>query len=98
HHSLHSFPNTTLFRSLRGFSYTAKMSSIRRMYSSSSSATHHIFFPPRLQVVAFQQDPNRFSPHPRNQFALHHFFGKKCGAWRNRSEEHTSELQSRFDL
>src|SRR5260370_28175528 len=54
------------------------MSSMRRIYSSSSSATHHIFFPPRLQVGAFQQDPNGFSPHPRNQFAFHHFFGQQA--------------------
>jgi H+-transporting ATPase len=31
---------------------------MRAMYSSSNSATHHIFFPPRLQVVAFQQHPD----------------------------------------
>src|SRR6266581_2461580 len=69
---------TTGSRSLRGFSYTAKMSSIRRMYSSSSSATHHIFFPPRLQVVAFQQNPNRLPSHARHQFAFHHFFGQQA--------------------
>src|SRR6266581_4922842 len=73
-----SSTQTTGSRSLRGFSYTAKMSSIRRMYSSSSSATHHIFFPPRLQVVAFQQNPNRFPSHSRNQFAFYHFFGQQA--------------------
>src|SRR6266496_1028222 len=54
------------------------MSSMRRMYSSSSSATHHIFFPPRLQVVAFQQNPNRLPSHARHQFAFHHFFGQQA--------------------
>ncbi len=44
---------------------------MRAMYSSSNSATHHIFFPPRLQVVAFQQDPDGFSPDPWYQLAAH---------------------------
>src|ERR1035438_8341729 len=44
---------------------------MRAMYSSSSSATHHIFFPPRFQVVAFEQDSYRLSSHPRHQPALH---------------------------
>src|SRR6201998_2168709 len=73
-----SSTQTTGSRSLSGFSYTAKMSSMRRMYSSSSSATHPIFFPPRLQVVVFQQDPNRFPSHSRNQFAFHHFFAQQA--------------------
>ena len=47
------------------------------MYSWSNFATHHIFFPPRFQVVAFQQHPNGFSPHPRNQFAPNRFFGQQ---------------------
>jgi hypothetical protein len=51
---------------------------MRAMYSSSSFATHHIFFPPRLQVVAFQQDPDRLSPHPRHQFAPDGFFGQQA--------------------
>src|ERR1700691_4519380 len=29
------------------------------MYSLSNFLTHHIFFPPRLKVVAFQQQPHR---------------------------------------
>ena len=73
-----SSTQTTGSRSLSGFSYTAKMSSMRRIYSSSSSATHHIFFPPRLQVVAFEQDPDRFPSHPRHQFAFHHFFRQQA--------------------
>ena len=32
--------------------------SIRAMYSGVSSAMHHIFFPPRLEVVALQQNPD----------------------------------------
>ena len=47
------------------------------MYSWSNFATHHIFFPPRLQVVAFQQHPNGFSAHSRNQFAFDHLFGQQ---------------------
>src|SRR5208282_3736676 len=37
------------------------------MYSGVRSATHPIFFPPRLQVVAFQKDPDRFSTYARDQ-------------------------------
>jgi hypothetical protein len=40
------------------------------MYSLSNSATHHIFFPPRLQFVALQQDPDCLSSHIGDQFAL----------------------------
>ena len=36
------------------------------------------FFPPRFQVVAFQQDPNRFPSHSRNQFAFRHFLGQQA--------------------
>src|SRR5712691_1540539 len=45
------------------------------MYSSSSSATHHIFFPPRLQVVAFEQDANCLPAHLRDQLSLDRLFG-----------------------
>jgi hypothetical protein len=65
--------HTTGSRTDSGFSYTAYTSSMRAMYSSSSSATHHIFFPPRLWVVAFEQDSDRFSSHPRHQLALYCF-------------------------
>ena len=47
------------------------------MYSWSNFATHHIFFPPRLQVVAFQQDPNGLSANSRNQFAFDNLFGQQ---------------------
>src|SRR6516164_6786047 len=40
------------------------------MYSSSSSATHHIFFPPRLEVVVQKQDPDRLSADAGDQFAF----------------------------
>src|SRR5262244_4454916 len=43
------------------------------IYSSSRSATTHIFFPPRLQIVAQQENPNGFPSYPRNQFALNGF-------------------------
>src|SRR5688572_12617653 len=48
------------------------------MYSWSSSATHHIFFPPRLEVVAFEQDPDCLSAHAGNQFALDRFLGDQA--------------------
>ena len=68
---------TTGARSQRGFSYIPSTSSIRTMYSSSSSPTHHIFFPPWLQVMAFQQNPDGFSPYPWNQFAFDYFFSHR---------------------
>src|SRR5271157_394938 len=43
------------------------------MYSSSRSATHHIFFPPRLEVVVEQQNPNRLPSYLWHQFTLHRF-------------------------
>src|SRR5450759_507121 len=46
------------------------VSSIFSMYSGVSSATHHIFFPPRLQLVAVQQNPDCLSAHLGHQFAL----------------------------
>src|SRR5664280_2949677 len=63
-------------RSQRGFSYSPSTSSMRAMYSSSNSATHHIFSPPRLPVVAFQQNPDGFSPYSWYQLAFDHFFGQ----------------------
>jgi hypothetical protein len=48
------------------------------MYSSSNSATHHIFFPPRLQVVAFQQHPDGLSPNARHQLAFDRLFGQQA--------------------
>ena len=50
---------------------------MQAMYSWSNSATHHIFFPPRLQVVAFQQPPNGLSAHSRNQFTFDDLFGQQ---------------------
>ena len=40
------------------------------MYSLFNSATHHIFFPPRLQLVALQQDPDCLSSHSADQLAF----------------------------
>jgi len=40
-----------------------------------SSATHHIFFPPRLEVVVEEQNPDRFPSHAWDQSALHRFLG-----------------------
>src|SRR5215467_864407 len=48
------------------------------MYSSSRSATHHIFFPPRLEVVVKQQNPYRLPSYLRHQFTLHRFFGHQA--------------------
>src|SRR5947209_5391662 len=51
------------------------MSSILAMYSSLSSGTDHIFFPPRLEVVAEEKNTDGFSPHLWHQFAFDRFFG-----------------------
>src|ERR1700721_870286 len=50
------------------------VSSIFWMYSGVNSATHHIFFPPRLQLVALEQNPDCLAAHPGHQFALDSFF------------------------
>src|SRR5208283_1428077 len=44
------------------------------MYSSSRSATTHIFFPPRLEIVAQQENANGFPSDTGNQFAFDGFF------------------------
>src|ERR1039458_9281809 len=45
------------------------------MYASLSSARHHIFFPPRLEVVVEEQNPNGFPSHAGNQSSFHRFLG-----------------------
>src|SRR6202050_1140395 len=49
-------------------------SSIFSMYSGVNSATHHIFFPPRLQLVALEQNPDCFAAHLGHQLELDGFF------------------------
>src|SRR5271168_825822 len=61
----------------RGLSYVLSTSSILLMYSSSNFPTHHIFFPPRLEVVAFQQHSDGLPANVRHQLALDHLFGQK---------------------
>src|SRR3954449_6052346 len=53
----------------------SRMSSILAMYSSLSSGADHIFFPPRLEVVAEEKNTDGFSPHLWHQFAFDCFFG-----------------------
>src|ERR1039458_4161527 len=79
-----------------GFSYRASTSSMRPRYSSSSSATHHIFFPPRLQVMTLEQDADRFPAHPRRQLPLHCFLGNEAHtpprpAFRRRAAHHRDD-------
>src|SRR5215469_617822 len=66
---------TTGSFSERGFSYSASTSSMRAMYSSSISAIHQLFFPPRLQIMALQQDTDGFPAHRRRQLPLCRFLG-----------------------
>src|SRR5215813_5293451 len=65
---------TTGSRWSYGRSYTSKTSSILVMYSSSRSATTHIFFPPRFEIVAQQENANGFPSYTGNQFAFDGFF------------------------
>src|ERR1039457_3600760 len=63
------------------------------MYSSSSSAMHHIFFPPRLKVVFLQPDPNCLASCPGDQFAFDRFLGPQPHgptriAWRGIGANH----------
>src|ERR1039458_8352866 len=48
------------------------------MYAWSNSAMHHIFFPPRLQLVALQQNPDCLSAHVGYQLALDGLFGDQA--------------------
>src|SRR3990172_5793403 len=48
------------------------------MYAWSNSAMHHIFFPPRLQLVALQQNPDCLSTHLGNQLPFDGLFGDQA--------------------
>ena len=48
------------------------------MYDWSNSAMHHIFFPPRLQLVALQQNPDCLSAHLGHQLAFDGLFGDQA--------------------
>ena len=48
------------------------------MYAWSNSAMHHSFFPPRLQLVALQQNPNCLPAHLGHQLALNGLFGDQA--------------------
>src|ERR1039457_3072839 len=56
----------------------ASTSSIFWMYAWSNSAMHHIYFPPRLQLVALQQNPDCLSAHLGRQVALDGLFGEQA--------------------
>src|SRR5215471_12065603 len=45
------------------------------MYASLSSGTDPIFFPPRLELVAEENNPDRFPPYLGHQLAFPGFFG-----------------------
>src|ERR1039457_5550949 len=85
-------------RSDSGFSYILSTSSILKIYSSSNFPTHHIFFPPWLEVMAFQQNPDGLSAHARNKFALDNFLGQKPHRpaypplWRRRADHGDNAL------
>src|ERR1019366_7476706 len=56
----------------------ANTSSIFWMYAWSNSAMHHIFFPPRLQLVALEQNPDCLSAHIGYQLAFDRLFGDQA--------------------
>src|SRR5215467_4146035 len=63
------------------------------MESSSRSATTHIFFPPRFEVVAEQEKADGFSSHAGNQLAFDGFFrhqshGPASAAFRRVTADH----------
>src|SRR5664280_484294 len=101
--------NTTGFSSIQttgsvvdnGLSYNPSTSSMRAMYSSSSFATHHIFFPPRLQVVALEQDADALPPHLWHQLAPDRLFGQQpygpaCPSLRRRRAGHGDDALPLF--
>src|SRR5438045_2876370 len=93
-----SSTQTTGSRSDSGLSYAVSTSSILKMYSSSNFPTHHIFFPPRFEVVVCEQNPNTLSAHARNKFALDDFFGQQSHGparpplWRRRADQSNNAL------
>src|ERR1035437_5916815 len=101
--------NTTGFSSIQttgslpesGLSYNPSTSSMRAMYSSSSFATHHIFFPPRLQIVAFDQHSYGLPPYAWNQLAPDRLFGQQpygpaCPSLRRRRAGHRDDALPLF--
>jgi hypothetical protein len=57
---------------------------------------HHIFFPPRLQLVALQQNPDCFSAHLGYQLALDGLFGDQadcptCSTFRRLTADHGND-------
>src|ERR1035437_1622683 len=56
----------------------ASTSSIFWMYAWSNSAMHHIFFPPRLQLVALEQNPDCLAAHIGYQLAFDGLFGDQA--------------------
>src|ERR1043165_10316861 len=66
------------------------------MNSRSISATHHIFFPPRLQVVGGEDDAEGLSADLRSDAAVHRLLGEECGGppgspWRGRPAHHRDD-------
>jgi hypothetical protein len=57
---------------------------------------HHIFFPPRLQLVALQQNPDCLSAYLGHQLALDGLFGDQAdrptgSAFRRRTADHGND-------
>src|SRR5262249_40583368 len=63
-----------------GLSYRSSSSSMRSTYCRSSARTHHIFFPPGLQVVLLEQEPDGLAADRRNHLSLRGLLGDQAHA------------------
>jgi hypothetical protein len=71
------------------------------MYSASISGTHHIFFPPRFEVVAGEEASGGVAPHLGNDGATNSLFGDEADgpartAFRRRSADHRGQRRLVF--
>src|SRR6266498_2414615 len=93
---------TTGSRSFSGFASVSSTSSIRVTYSSSSFGTHHIFFPPRLQLVAGQHSADRLSAYRGDDLSASRLLGdqrqrplRPTRRWRRADHRHDRRLLPR---
>src|SRR5207247_10261595 len=84
-------PYTTLFRSLNNTRGCARGCPARAPIANPIA-------PPTIAPVNGAPAPSSCSPNPRNQFITRKPAAPKPTVQAQRSEEHTSELQSRVDL
>src|SRR6266508_1362147 len=93
---------TTGSRASAGLARISSTSSIRFTYSSSTFGTHHIFFPPRLQLVAIQHPADRLSAHRGDDLSASRLLGdqrqrplRPTRRWRRADHRHDRRLLPR---